>query len=370
MVSADPCLYLRDEKDNSKSYIGGHIDDLLSLFKNKTRQDSFMEALKSKFTGITSQFETISYLGLFIERTPGVVKVSQKGLVKDLLEAHASNLSKTKVFTPTTKDFMKESSKPNSREEVDRNKFQSLVMKLLFLARFTRYDILFAVAYLSTKCAHPTKDHQTKLYNIISYLKFNPDLGLVFRATPLDFTIAADASHHSHQDSKGHGGMLMFLGNNTSPIFARSIKAKSVARSSTEDELIMLEEAATYAVWMRLLLSEISFPPTQPTTIWQDNKSCIEQATRGPTFRRNRHIVGKYDFTKELIEFQKIVPLYIKSAKNPADFLTKALPKSKFLKFLPVLASQISQIKKSTTPHLPASVEKRRGRRVEDSYGG
>ena len=130
-------------------------------------------------------------------------------------------------------------------------------MSPIYLARLTRPDILMPTTYLASKCAGPNiKDYQ-KLLRIVSYLGGTVTTSMVFQRTgKINPVIYADASHQYHlNDSKGHGGIIITLG--SAPIMTKSYKLKLVTRSSTESELVVLEEAVTFAIWIKKLLKEL-----------------------------------------------------------------------------------------------------------------
>jgi hypothetical protein len=139
-------------------------------------------------------------------------------------------------------------------------------------------------------------------------------------------TVCADASHHTHRDSKGHGGIFVNLG--SGPVFARSYKLKMVTRSSTESELVALEEAMTYVVWMRKLLSELGFDQTSPTPVFQDNTSTMGIGKKGTAFKRNKHILGKFAYVKEQLDEKTAILQYVPTKFMIADLLTKPLSES------------------------------------------
>jgi hypothetical protein len=63
----------------------------------------------------------------------------------------------------------------------DKKKFRSLVMSLLYIARFTRPDILFATSYLATRSENPTQDDASKLFRVLKYLGGTKSIKLVTR---------------------------------------------------------------------------------------------------------------------------------------------------------------------------------------------
>jgi hypothetical protein len=172
---------------------------------------------------------------------------------------------------------------------------------------------------------------------IVHYLANTPDIGLNFDGKkPIEPKIYADASHGSHHDARGHGGIIITLG--SAPVLSRSYKIKAATRSSSESELFVLEEASTYAVWMRLLLKELGLPYSQPIPTYQDNKSTIIMATTGGSFKRTKHIIARESFVRERVENKDIILKYLPTKDMLADMLTKALDKATMIRFMQLLS--------------------------------
>jgi hypothetical protein len=99
---------------------------------------------------------------------------------------------------------------------------------------------------------------------------------------------------------------------------------RSVSFSSTEAELFGAILAAKEAVWLRLLLGDFDCTPDGPTTIYSDNKSCVDLSFDPVAFKKTKHILlageGLRDYVMRLV----IVLKYIAGSVNVADILTKA----------------------------------------------
>jgi hypothetical protein len=224
--------------------------------------------------------------------------------------------------TPATATLMESDS---NSPAADKKAYLSLVMSLMYIARFTRPDIQFVTSFLATKSSNPTQEDEAKLKRVLKYLAGTRHQGLRYKAkTKFIPSIAADASHHLYDT--GHGQMGMIISNGSSPVAHRSVKIKMITRSSSESELCALEEASTYAVWYSLLLSNMGLDNTKPITIYQDNKSAIVMAVQGATFRRTKHLIGRESFVKERINNGDIKLRYLPTEDMPADILTKPLP--------------------------------------------
>jgi hypothetical protein len=135
-----------------------------------------------------------------------------------------------------------------------------------------------------------------------------------------------DASHGTHSDGKGHGGIVITLG--SAPIFCKSYKLRHVTLSSTESEISALSEAVTYVVWGRMVLAEFGYTQSKPTIIHQDNKSAILMNNRGGgSFRKSKHLLVRRLFVNEFIEEQLLCLQYCPTEDMSADILTKTTSK-------------------------------------------
>ena len=81
-----------------------------------------------------------------------------------------------------------------------------------------------------------------------------------------------DASYAVHPNMRGHTGATMTLGKCS--IFSLSTKQKLNAKSSTEAELIGINNVISQIIWTQHFLEERGYS-VAPTTIYQDNKSTM-----------------------------------------------------------------------------------------------
>lgn len=212
-------------------------------------------------------------------------------------------------------------------------------MSLMFLARSTRPDILFAVTALAAKCSKPTYKHYRDALRIIYYLAGTQHIGLLYKSdSDLSVKVYCDASHGIHSDGRGHGGMIITVGN--SVIYAKSWKIKIVTRSSSESELYALDEASTYCLWFKTILKHFNFYIEQPLTIYEDNQSTILMAINNGTFRRSKHLLIKQNFIQQHIQFNDILLKYLSTKDMYADMLTKPMNENTLTKFMIALFIQ------------------------------
>ena len=85
----------------------------------------------------------------------------------------------SKTTSPTSTDFLNIEEK---NEKIKVTKYLGIEMSLMFLARFTRADILMPVTYLATKSADPRQKDYNKAIKILNYVVFTKSRHLKFRS--------------------------------------------------------------------------------------------------------------------------------------------------------------------------------------------
>jgi hypothetical protein len=226
--------------------------------------------------------------------------------------------------SPSSINFLEDHS--IQHEEIDKSKYLGLVMKLMYLARLTRPDILFSVTYLATKCQYPTTEDWKKCQRIIQYLNGTKMYGIHINCTNVDTYAHCDASYASHSDGKSHTGYIFSIGRNHSYIHASSMKQKVGSASSTDAEIIATKQCCKYIVWIKNIISELDISSVKPTIVFQDNMSSITINTSNKSsYKRVKHMLSSISFIKNMISYQEIQLKYLQTDEMSADMLTKSL---------------------------------------------
>ena len=116
-----------------------------------------------------------------------------------------------------------------------------------------------------------------------------------------------------------------------------SRKQDLVAASTLEAEYIACSEASREARWLQQLQRDIDDQPDghidEPLPIYTDSQGALTHITTGITKAGTKHIDVCYHNSRDL-HAQRIIEYdYINTNDNPADILTKALPREKHEKF-------------------------------------
>ena len=149
--------------------------------------------------------------------------------------------------------------------------------KLLYLCKRTQQDIQTAVAFLCTRVKSSDMDDYKKLTRVIQYIRDTQDISLTIEADDNPHWWV-DSSYTVHPDMKSHTGVLMSLGKGCTN--TASNKQKLNTKSSTEAELVAINDTMGQILWTRHFLAAQGIPvPTK--TIYQDNKSTILLSENG-----------------------------------------------------------------------------------------
>jgi hypothetical protein len=138
---------------------------------------------------------------------------------------------------------------------------------------------------------------------IMSFHSIGP-VGRILRIKADDITILKcyiEASFAVH-DFKSHTGAVLMMGEGAVQNMSR--KQKLNTRSSTESELVAVDDIATTVLWTQLFLQEQGITIDQ-NIIYQDNKSAILLETNGRKSAGKRSRAFNIRYFLELIKLKK-----------------------------------------------------------------
>eukprot|EP00804_Cyclotella_cryptica_P027598 CCRYP_007504-RA/>CCRYP_007504-RA protein AED:0.36 eAED:0.36 QI:0/-1/0/1/-1/1/1/0/149 len=130
-----------------------------------------------------------------------------------------------------------------------------------------------------------------------------------------------DAAHMVHWDCKGQTGAAMTMGQGA--VLSYSWKQKLNTKSSTETELVGVDDAISNILWSLYFLQEQGCGMMH-AIVYQDNKSEILLETNGKmsSGKRTKHIKAKYFFVVDRVADEDIKIKYIPTGEMWADMNT------------------------------------------------
>jgi len=340
----DLCVFNRTVNGKQQT-LCAHVDDCKLSCIDVKLQDEFIEILRQEYESIfedgsgamqVSRGKVHTYLGMQLDFTvPGQVKVSMFGYVQEILD----------VFDQAEPDGsgIKTSAAPSDLYKVDesceklaadkKEQFHSLVAKTLFATKRARPDTCTPISFLTTRVREPDLQDWSKMSHLMKYLRGTKDMPLILSADGsgiLKWWV--DGSFAVHPDMRGHTGGGLSMGRGF-PIVT-STRQKLNTRSSTESELVAVDDCMPSILWTRYFMQAQGYGITE-NIVFQDNKSAIllEKNGRASSSKRTKHINVRFYFVTDRIAKGDLTVSWCPTDDMTGDFMTKPNQGALFKKF-------------------------------------
>jgi hypothetical protein len=348
----DECLYYIP----GKLWIVVWVDDFLVMSPDRQLLNKFKADLKERFPA-KDMGPARAFLGLEIQRDrkARTLTISAPSYVVDMLARFGmANCKGATAPLPHKIDL-----RPTDPDEPALPKssypYRELIGSLNYLAMVLRADIAFAVSYLARFQQHPSIHHWDAAKHVLRYLQATKDFGLTYstksatvnlsddggipsqtRRPPDELYAYADASWADDPvERRSQSGYIFMYAN--AAVSWSTRRQDVVALSSTEAEYISLSATTKTALALRTLMAELTSAPPQPVVILEDNQSTIKLALKQTSSERTKHIDVRHHFVKQCVAKGSISLVYVPTAFQAADCLTKSLDKVKTTLFRQII---------------------------------
>jgi hypothetical protein len=332
--TADPCLYYSIGNDPEDFAIFGlWVDDGILATKTKPRAHKIISYLETHFEMTSGEAENFIGLEIIRNRKEHKLYVHQRSFIQTLLDRFRMT-GCNPISTPADPNShltLMDCPKKSNKEPIDSTFFRGGIGGLLYVARMTRPELMYAITAASRYCEDPGKPHWEAVKRSLSYLAGTMDYGLCYGGDQLTNTLVAytDSNFAACPDTRRStsGTLFMFNGG---PIAWNSHLQKSVAQSTCEAEYYAAGLGSRSIVWLRNLLDQLGFKQTQPTALMCDNESAIRTVLNPVFHERNKHIELKHHYIRMQYETGKLKMVHVPSKDELADILTKPLARVSF----------------------------------------
>ena len=361
----DACLYTWNGPLDETIRLTVHVDDLCCVSNSKQAYTCFRNKLQEHFEiKSPSTSNGAVYLGVAIDRlADGSIQLSQGQYCRDMLARY--NMTGCKPVNTPWQPGVRVGKEhcPKTEEErrdMERVPYLEAIGSLLWLAGGTRPDISYSVAHLARYSTNPGRAHWRQVQYLMRYLEGTQDLGIIYGRDAggvpfVPLCTASDASWGDGPDRRSScTGWVVFSAGG--PISWSSTRMKSIALSTTEAEYHALCEAGRETTFVKRLLEHdcgykdlsvkahndlapntFNGTKTLPVTILEDNTGAIALAGKRGSHKRSKHIDLKFHWIQKQVEDGQLLPVYVESAKNPADLLTKGVSRDTLERLRPML---------------------------------
>ncbi|GKD45785.1 ribonuclease H-like domain-containing protein, partial [Tanacetum coccineum] len=319
------CLLQR--QGSQVSYLLIYVDGIILIASSTTLLQQIITSLHNEFD-MTDLGALNYFLGIFADRTPTSLFLSQRKYALQLLErAHMvhCNPSRTPVDTESKLG-------PEGVPVQDPTLYRSLAGGLQYLT-FTRPDLSYAVQQICLYMHDPREPHFAALKRILRYVWGTVDFGLqlyVSSTTSLvGFTGADWAGCPSTRRSTL--GYCVFLGDNL--LSWSSKRQHTLSRSSAEAKYCGVANVVVETAWLHNLLRELHSPLSTATLVYYDNASDVYMSANPVQHQRTKHIKIDIHFVRDMVTAGQVRILHVPSRYQYADIFTKGLPSVLFEDF-------------------------------------
>ncbi len=322
---SDLCLFFKIIEPTRRVYVWIHVDDTLIAADRLEDIESFKEIMKKRFE-ITVNAEADHHLGVNITTLEdGSLQLTQTKLLNSIFTEFEEHLPKSNSRNRVPLNPNRQSS---NSDPFDRKQYLHLLGMLNYLLR-SRPDIATAVSFASTKASNPTHDDYLAALDIVKYLWQTRDLGLIIHPgephEPLNLKCYVDASFLSHDDSRGHTGYCIGIGD-LGAFYSKSTKQQLVATSSTHAEVKSLYQLVVDLIFIINLCDEIERSINLPVVIFEDNNPTVQlSGSLSSRVKRSKHFLMLVNFIRQYVTLGLIEVQKVASEDNIADVLTKPL---------------------------------------------
>ena len=264
-----------------------------------------------------------------------------RGYIEEILDDFPEELGQ-KVNTPAATHLFDIDKKRTLLPLDMKELYHQTVAKLLWVAMRARPDILTALSFLTTRVKSPDEDDWKKLLRVLCYLKCTIDLYLRLSSDGTGIAKwSVDAAFGNRENLLSQTGGLMSMGGGA--LMCTSKKQKLNTKSSTEAELVAVDDMMSQIIWTRNFLLAQGFE-LNGNVVYQDNQSAILLERNGiaSSSRRTRHINIRFFFVKDRIQAGELSIEYCPTEEMVADFFTKPLQAQKFLDFRKLIMNEPS----------------------------
>ena len=324
-----PILDARGNPTYRELYVCLYVDDLLYTGDEATMAQ-FKTAIDARFD--VRHLDATEFLGLSIDydRRRGVLTLGQEEYIRKILRRFGMSNCTTRDTPMAKSGWTLPRMQGPCQDHALQTEYRQKVGSLMFLSTSTRADISFCVKELSRHLVHPTEVHMRAADRCLRYLAGTIDHGLIYRRTDSaiapSFYGSADADWAGEDDTAKSTSGFAFSGGSGALSWRAGTQA-IVAHSSTEAELIALDESCRELQYLIALLADLRIDVQLPVEIAQDNQSTIKLVNAGRFNARTRHINVRYHYCHDLQEAGTVRVRHLGTEFMPADVLTKALGK-------------------------------------------
>jgi hypothetical protein len=327
---SDYATYTRGEGFN-QVILALYVDDMLIL------SESMNEVLRTK-SALSTNFEMVDLgevnqvLGMRVRRDlqNGWLSIDQEHYAEEVLKRFGMEdckpldnpLAENQKLVEGQGAFTEEEKK--SMASVP---YRSAIGSLMYLMVSTRPDLVATLGILSRFMENLGRTHWEAVKRVLRYVQRTKSYGLLYkRSGNLEVVGFCDSNWGGCLDTRRSTSGYVFLMSGGAISWC-SKRQKSTAQSSCEAEYVAAAQAAMEVASQRAFMEELGVRWETAVAIGCDSESAIKLVEDPVYHERSKHIDIKVHYIREQIQQGVVDLVYVPTAYQVADALTKAVPR-------------------------------------------
>jgi hypothetical protein len=330
-TNADHCVYVRQFPNGKFIIILLYVDDMLIVGQDANMVGSLKKELFKSFD-MKDLGPARQILGMQILRDRKAKKLwlSQEKYIERVLERFNMKHAKL-VSTPLGGHFkLSKKSCPSSNKEKENMAsipYSSAVESLMYAMVCTRPDIAHAVGVVSRFMVNLGKKHWEAVKWIFRYLRGSSKSCLSFGSSKPVLEGYTNADMAGDLDGRKSTSRFLFTFVGGAVSWQPKLQ-KCATLSTTEAEYIAATKAGKEMLWMKRFLQDLGLKQDE-YVVHCDSQSALDLSKNSTYHSRMKHIDVRYHWLRLIVDQQLMQLRKIHTDKNPADMLTKVVPKEK-----------------------------------------
>ena len=341
----DPCLFYTVRGDD-RFYLLVYVDDIITFSSSDSLYREWADPFYVDFAA--TDFGTDlsgEYTSVNITQQPGEVTLDMERYIESIVAEMFPGGVHHAYRAPADTDLADVVYRASLAQDTTYagtavgKRFRSITMKCLYAATHCRPDIAVVANLFTRVQAWPSPELLQRAERMLIYLWGTKHLKLHYRAvealhTQLQWAprvVIEGSSDSTLSAAHSTSGWVVGIVGGGAVHAWGSKKQDSVALHTQHAEIIAGSVAACHLVSERGICAELGFTQAGPTTLKMDNTSAIDLANDPMYHSKAKHIARRDLFIRELVERGEVRPIYVKTAANVADALTKPLANPQFI---------------------------------------
>ena len=285
-----------------------HVDDFC-YGGNEEFNKEIIGTLKRRLNVGEVQKRKFCYLGVGVEQEKDRIYLDQSNYIK-------------KITVPLVQDFEGK----GVLSEVGMKAYRGVIGKMNWISQHTRPDMAFEVSQGGQFFQEAKGEDMVNVLKVVQKMK-RKDFKMRFQQLRgrLQWEVYTDASYGNVGEGRSQIGYMISLRDSIGsvcPIYWRSVRAKRVARSTTEAEALALTEASEMTIYLDSLMMEVVGKNRLEVLIKTDNET-LEKALKSSTGVKSRRLRIDLAAIKEMVARKEIGIQWITNKQQVADVFTK-----------------------------------------------